>query len=94
MLVGYMGLCKEKAKLGLFIYLWPLVIVIMIVVSIVDFLGFNGFIRVSKMFAAGSAGTAIFGLIISILYLVLSLWSGYLYYRIFREKSILTKALL
>ncbi len=89
-----MGLCKEKAQLGLFIYLWPLVIIIMIVASIVDFLGFNGFIMVSKNFKNNASAPAVIGLVVSILYLVLSIWSGYLYYKIFREKSILTKALL
>lgn len=89
-----MGLCKEKAKLGLFIYLWPLVIIIMIVISIVDFLGFNGFIRVSYMFKNGNPAAGVFGLVVSIIYLILAVFSGYLYFRIFKEKSILTKALL
>lgn len=80
--------------LGLFIYLWPLVIIIMIIISIVDFLGFNGYIRVSRMFSEGNPLPAVFGLVVSILYDVLAIWSGYLYYKIFREKSILTKALL
>lgn len=79
-----MGLCKEKSKLGLFIYLWPLVIIVMIIASIVDFLGFNGFMRVSKYFNQNEPAPAVFGLVISILYLVLSLWSGYLYFRIFK----------
>lgn len=89
-----MGLCKEKAKLGLFIYLWPLVIIILIIISIVEFLGFNGFMRVSREFKEGHPAAGVFGLIVSVLYLVLALWSGYLYFRIFKEKSILTKALL
>lgn len=80
--------------LGLFIYLWPLVVVILIVISIVDFLGFNGFIRVHNNFTYGHAGTAVFGLIISLIYMSLGLISSWLYYKIFRERSILTKALL
>jgi hypothetical protein len=79
-----MGLCKEKAQLGLFIYLWPLVIVIMIVASIVDFLGFNGFIMVANNFKIHNSAAAVIGLVVSIIYLVLSLFSSYLYYRIFR----------
>lgn len=66
----------------------------MIVISIVDFLGFNGFIRVKNMFSDGNPAAGAFGLIISIIYLILVVWSAYLYYRIFRERSILTKALL
>jgi hypothetical protein len=93
-ILAYIGLCKEKSKLGLFIYLWPLVVIIMIVISIVDFLGFNGFIRVSQMFKANNPLPAVFGLIVSIIYLVLAIFSGFLYFKIFKEKSILTKALL
>lgn len=89
-----MGLCKEKSQLGLFIYLWPLIVIIMIVISIVSFLGFNGFIAVSYNFSVGNTAAAALGLIVSIIYLVLALWSSYLYFRIFKERSILTKALL
>jgi hypothetical protein len=56
----------------------------MIIASIVDFLGFNGFIRVSKYFNSGEPGPAIFGLVISILYLILAGWSGFLYFKIFK----------
>jgi hypothetical protein len=45
-ILAYIGLCKEKSKLGLFTYLWPFVIIIMITVSIIGLQGFNGFIRV------------------------------------------------
>ena len=45
---GYAGLCKDKSKLSLFIYIQPLAIIVEIVISIVDFLGFNGFVRVAK----------------------------------------------
>ena len=79
-----MGLCKEKSKLGLFIYLWPLVIIVMIIASIVDFLGFNGFMRVAKYFNANEPAPAVFGLVISILYLVLAIWSGFLYFKVFK----------
>jgi ABC-type arginine transport system permease subunit len=66
----------------------------MIVISIVDFLGFNGFIRVSKEFANEDKAGGAFGIVISIIYLCLAIGSSYLYFRIFRERSILTKALL
>ena len=80
--------------LGLFIYLWPLVVIVLIVISIINFLGFNGFIRVHDNFSHGNPGPAVFGLIISIINLGLGLFSAVLYYKIFRERSILTKALL
>ena len=91
---AYIGLCKEKSKLGLYIYLNPLAIVIEIVISIIDFLGFNGFIRVVNMFNAGNAAAGIFGLVVSILWILIAVWSGFLYFRICKQRSILTQALL
>ena len=65
-----------------------------IVISIVDFLGFNGFIRVADMFNNNNAIAGILGLVVSIGFLLVAVWSSYLYFRIFKERSILTKALL
>ena len=71
--LGYAGVCKDKSKLSLFIYIQPLVIIIEIVVAIVDFLGFNGFIRVSDLYAAGDGFTGTLALIVSIVYMCLAL---------------------
>ena len=90
----HIGLCREKSKLGLYIYIQPLVIILEIVLSIVDFLGFNGFIRVADMFKNNNAVAGIFGLVISIVYVLMAFLSSYVYFRIFKERSILTKALL
>lgn len=91
---GYMGLCKEKPMLGLFLYMWPLIVLVLLTISIIDFLGFNGFIRVHRNFSAHYVGNAVFGLIISIIFLAMALGSSVLYFQIFRQRSILTKALL
>lgn len=91
---AYIGLCKDKGKLGLYIYLQPLGVIIEVVIAIVDFLGFNGFILVSKLFKEGRGGVGAFSLIISMLWLAIAIWSGYIYFRIFKERSLLTKALL
>lgn len=91
---GYMGLCKEKPMLGLFLYMWPLIVLVLITISIIDFLGFNGFIRVNRNFSNHQVGNAVFGLIISIIFLAMALGSSVLYFQIFRRRSILTKALL
>jgi hypothetical protein len=81
--------------LGLFIYLWPLIVIMMLVASIVGMEGFNGFTRVHHEFSdGGNKAVGAFGIIISLVYLGLSVLSSYLYYRIFRERSILTKLLL
>lgn len=79
-----MGLCRDKSKLKLYIFIQPLVIIIEIVISIVDFLGFNGFIRVSRMFNDGTPLPAIFGLVVSIVFLLMAAASGYVYFRICR----------
>lgn len=89
-----MGLCKSKSQLGLFIYLWPLAILIMIALSIVGFPGFNGFIQVSTQFNNKDVAGGVFAIVIAILFLSLAGFSAFLYYKIFRERSILTKALL
>ena len=78
----------------MYIYLQPLAIVIEIVISIIDFLGFNGFIRVANMFKIGAAAAGIFGLVVSILWLLIAAWSAFLYFRICKQRSILTQALL
>ena len=69
-------------------------IIIEIVISIVDFLGFNGFIKVSNLFNNNQAVAGIIALITSIVYLLVAVWSSYLYFRIFKQRSILTQALL
>jgi formate hydrogenlyase subunit 3/multisubunit Na+/H+ antiporter MnhD subunit len=81
--------------LGLFIYLWPIVVAAMITVSILGVPGFNGFIAVSLNFQPeGKKGAGVLGIIISLIYLGLAALGSYLYYRIFKERSILTKLLL
>lgn len=47
---GHIGLCKEKSKLSLYTYIQPLVIVVEIVIAIVDFIGFNGFVKVAQLY--------------------------------------------
>jgi len=65
-----------------------------IAISIVDFLGFNGFIRVAYLFNNGQAVSGILALVVSIGFIAMALFSGFLYYKVFRERSLLTKALL
>ena len=48
--VGFTGVCRDKSNLKMYIIVQPIVIVLEIVISIVDFLGFNGFVRVSSNF--------------------------------------------
>jgi hypothetical protein len=48
----------------------------------VDFLGFNGFIRVADMFKIGNGAAGVFGLIVSILFLLIAGLSGFIYFKI------------
>lgn len=49
---GYAGICRDKSILSMFMYLMPIAIICWITFSIVNFLGFNGFIRVNLLFKA------------------------------------------
>ena len=52
----YTGICKDKSNLSLYMIIQPIVIVMEIIFSIVNFLGLNGFIRVNQMFDEGNHG--------------------------------------
>jgi multisubunit Na+/H+ antiporter MnhG subunit len=71
----------------MFLILQPIAIVLEIVGSIVDFLGFNGFMRVSEMYKAERAGAATLGLIVALLYLAMGLYSAFIYVKILRERK-------
>jgi hypothetical protein len=55
-------------------------------VSIVDFLGFNGFIRVNKNFVQGKGGAGTLGLLVSLIFLAMALFSGFIFVKIIRER--------
>jgi hypothetical protein len=72
----------------------PLVIALEVVASIANFLGFNGFVRVSEMFKEGSAAAGVFGLIVSVIFLGMALFSGFIFFRIVRERATLKASLM
>jgi hypothetical protein len=80
--LGYIGLCKEKSKLSLFIYLQPLVIIIEIIIAIVDFLGFNGFVKVAQEYNNGRGFQGTLGLVVSLIYVAMAFLSSNLYLRL------------
>jgi cytochrome c oxidase subunit IV len=79
-----MGVCKEKLKLKMYIIIQPIIIVLEIVISIVDFLGFNGFVRVHKAFTNGQGGAGVLGLLCSIIFLSMGIFSSFIYVKIWR----------
>jgi cytochrome c oxidase subunit IV len=47
---GFTGLCHDPSNLKLYLLVQPIMILLEVVISIVDFLGFNGFVRVGENF--------------------------------------------
>jgi len=68
----------------------PIVIILEIVFSIVHFLGLNGFIRVHQLFEEGRSGAGMLALIVSLIFILIAVYSGFIYIRIARERSQLT----
>ena len=81
------GICKAGNSLKMFLILQPIVVVLEIVVSIVDFLGFNGFMRVSEMYKAGRGVAGTLGLIVSLLFLGMGLFSAFIYITVLRNRG-------
>lgn len=73
----------------MFFILQPIVVILEIIASIVDFLGFNGFIRVSEMFGEGRGGAGALGLVVSLLFLGMGVFTSFIYIQIFRKRSAL-----
>lgn len=69
-------------------------ILLEVVVSIVDFLGFNGFVRVGDNFSSGHGGAGVLGLLVSLCFLGMAGLSTLVMVRIVREKGSLTATLL
>ena len=74
----------------MYIVLEPVAIILLLIGSIVNFLGFTGFIRVSKMFDEGHGAAGAIGVVVALLFLGLSIYSGVIYVLILRRKKDLT----
>lgn len=79
---GYAGICRDKSYLSIFMYLQPLAVILWLTFSIVNFLGFNGFIRVASLYSGGYSGAGTLSLIESLLLMGNALLGSYLYYKI------------
>lgn len=79
---GYAGICKDKSILSMFMYLMPIAIICWITFSIVNFLGFNGFIRVNLLYKADYSAAGTLSLIESLLFLGDAILCSFLYYKI------------
>ncbi len=56
--------------------------------------GFNGFIRAHTLFESGRGLAGVLTVIVSLIFLLLGLFSGFIYFRILREKRELTADLV
>lgn len=70
----------------MYLILQPIVIAIEVVASIGDFLGFNGFVRVSELFKDGDGGAAVLGLIVSLIFLGMAAYSSFIYVKIVLQR--------
>lgn len=93
LIVGFTGLCKEKSNLKWFVIGQPILSVFFIIISIVNVFGFNGFIRVSQLFNEGHGFAGVIAVIISIVFLGVGLFSGFIYVRVMRGRGELTSDL-
>lgn len=80
--------------LRLYTIIQPIIVAVEITVSIVDFLGFNGFIRVAQLFNQGNGAAGAIALVVSILFLAIAVLSGYVFFRICKDKAVLTNSML
>ena len=78
----------------MYIVLEPIAVILLFIGSIVNFLGFNGFVRVHKQFEEGHGTAAVLGLVVALMFLALSLYSAFIYVLILRRKKDLTSSLL
>lgn len=81
------GICRKEASLKIYFILQPIVILLEIVISIVDFLGFNGFVRAAQMFQQGRGGAGFIGLIVSIIFLAMAIYSAFILVKIFKGRK-------
>lgn len=81
------GICRKEASLKIYFILQPIVVILEIVISIVDFLGFNGFIRAADMFQQGRGGAGFLGLTVSIIFLAMAVFSAFILVKVFRGRK-------
>ena len=89
-----MGLCREKSKLNLYFFIQPVIILVEVVISIIGYVGFNGIIKIVNLFENDQVIAALFALVVTIGFLCMAGFSTFLYVKVWRERSVLTKLLV
>ena len=82
-----MGLCKSANKLKFYTICQPVLSALLILFSISNAFGLNGFIRVGHLFGDSKGFAAVLALMVSLGFLLCGLFSGFIYVRIWREKD-------
>lgn len=80
--------------LGIYIYLEPILFGLWVTFAIANFLGFNGFIQVSRLYKSGHGVTGTLSLIESIIFSICALISAYCYLVICKVRNELTATLI
>ena len=71
----------------------PILTVLLILISIVNVFGFNGFIRVSQLFSDGHGFAGVLAIVVSLVFMGAGLFSGFIYFRVMRGREELTSDL-
>ena len=79
---GYKGITVEKSLLNRVKYLGILLAILYLIFSIVDWVNFDGWIRVSYLFSQGQGFAAVIGLIESISLTLLYIFLGFFTYKV------------
>ena len=77
----------------MYIFLQPVAIALEILVSIISIFGFNGFVRAHSLFSEGNNMTGVLSVIVALIFLLLGVFSGFIYFRVLRERVELTSDL-
>ena len=85
--LGYTGLCKKAGNLKVYLIAQPILIVLELIISITNAFGFNGFIRVHHLFHDSMHLAGVLAIVVSMIFLLTALFSGFIFVRIFRERE-------
>jgi hypothetical protein len=78
----YAGICRDKSILSMYMYLQPIAIILWIIFAIINFLGFNGFIRVNLLYFGGYGAADMLSLFGSLLSLGNAILGSFVYYKV------------
>lgn len=91
---GFTGICQDSSNLKLYFITQPIAIVLEAVISIVNFFGFNSFLRATNLFQQEKNFSAVLAIMVSVIFLVIALFSTFILVRMVRERRELTASMM